>query len=63
KDNFNNFIKINVDRNTILYWNKEKSQELIKTPGLQLPNNLNSLTSNIIIRKANAFVNSYDEKK
>lgn len=62
RNNFNYFIKRNVDENKILYWDKEKSQELIKTPGLQLPDNLNSLTTNIIIRKAKAFVNSLDEK-
>lgn len=40
---------------------QNKSQELIKTPGFQLPDNLNSLTTNIIIRKAKAFVNSLDK--
>ncbi len=42
-------------------WNK-KSQELIKTPGVQFPDNLNSLTIYIIIRKVKAFVNIFEEK-
>lgn len=58
KDNFNDFLQRNIDANTILYWDKEKSQELIKTPGVQFPDNLNLLDSNIIIRKAKAFVNT-----
>lgn len=61
KDNFNEFLQRNVDADTILYWNKEKSQELLKTPGVQFPDNLNSLTTNTIIRKAKAFVNNLDE--
>lgn len=61
RNNFNDFIKRNVDENKILYWSKEKSQELIKTPGLQLPDNLNSLDSNIIIRQARAKVNTFSE--
>ncbi len=59
KDNFNDFIRRNLDAGTILYWNKEKSQELTKIPGVQFPDNLNSLTTNTIIRQAKAFVNSF----
>lgn len=62
KDNFNDFIQRNINAGTILYWNKEKSQELIEVPGVQFPNKLNSLASNIIIRKAKAFVNSFSQK-
>ena len=62
KEKFNNFIRNNVDNGTILYWNKEKSQDLLKIPGLQLPNNLSILASNTIIRKAKAFVNSFSQK-
>ena len=58
RNNFNDFISRNVDAGTILYWNKEKSQELTKIPGVQFPDNLNSLTTNTIIRQAKAFVNS-----
>ena len=58
KDNFNNFIANNAKENAVIYWNKEKSQELTKIPGIQFPDNLSSLASNVIIRKAKAFVNS-----
>ena len=58
RENFNAFIARNADERTILYWNKEKSQELTKTPGIRFPDNLSSLDSNVIIRKAKAFVNS-----
>ena len=46
-------------RSTVLYWNKEKSQELIDVPGIQFPDKINSLDSNVIIRKAKTFVNSF----
>lgn len=59
RENFNAFIARNADERTILYWNKEKSQELTKIPGIQFPDNLSSLASNVIIRKAKAFVNSF----
>ena len=59
RENFNAFIARNADERTILYWNKEKSQELTKTPGIRFPDNLSSLDSNVIIRKAKAFVNSF----
>ena len=58
RENFNAFIARNADEKTILYWNKEKSQELIDVPGIQFPDKINSLDSNVIIRKAKAFVNS-----
>ena len=62
KERFNNFIKNNLEQGAILYWNKEKSQDLLKVPGLQLPNDISSLASNTIIRKAKAFVNSFSQK-
>lgn len=62
KDNFSSFIQRNVEEGKMLYWNKEKSQELFETPGLQLPDNLNSLDFNTIIRKTNAFVNRDEQK-
>ena len=61
KENFNNFIANNASAKTVIYWNKEKSQELTKTPGIQFPDNLSSLASNTIIRKARAFVNGSTE--
>ena len=56
KSGFHNFMTRNIQQNTLLYINKEKSQT-IKIPGLQLPNNLKSPNSTNIIRKASAFVN------
>lgn len=62
RNNFNDFIQRNLDQETVLYVDKEKSQELFKTPGLQLPSNLEHLDSNAIIRKSTAFVNSFQKK-
>ena len=56
------FIEKAVDEDRILYWNKKISQDLFKTPGLQLPDNLNKLDSNIIIRKSKWIVNTNSEK-
>ncbi len=62
RNNFNDFVQRNIDAGTVLYWDKEKSKELIKTPGIQFPDNLNSLATNTIIRKAKAFVNNLEQK-
>ena len=45
------FIKRAVDEERVLYWDKKMSQDLFYIPGLQLPDNLLNLDSNIIIRK------------
>ncbi len=63
KDNFRSFIERNVNAGNILFYNKEKSQELFKIPGIQFPNNLDNLDFNIIIRKSRAFVKHSAEKK
>lgn len=57
KDSFKTFIERNIAQGAVLYADKAKSQALFKTPGLQLPDNFNSLDFDIIIRKTNAFVN------
>ena len=62
KDNFQSFLERNIEAGNILYYNKEKSQVLFEIPGIQFPNNLNSLDSDIIIRKARAFVKTSAEK-
>ena len=62
RNNFNSFIQRNADNRTILYYNKEKSQELSKIPGIQFPDNLESLDSNTIIRQARAFVKTKIQK-
>ena len=62
KDNFERFLERNVEAGTILYWNKEKSQSLSVNPGIQFPDVMASIDSDIIIRKAKGFVNSFGEK-
>lgn len=62
KKSFSSFLQNNLKRGTILYWDKEKSQELFETLGVQFPDNLNSLDSDTIIRKSQAFVNSLKKK-
>ena len=55
------FIKRAVDEDRVLYWDKKMSQTLFEIPGLQLPDNLNRLSSNVIIRKTNANVNGFSQ--
>ena len=62
KDNFESFLNRNLQVGTVLYWSKEKSQALSVNPGIQFPDVLATLDSNIIIRKSRAFVNSSAEK-
>ncbi len=62
KDNFESFLNRNLQVGTVLYWSKEKSQELFEIPGIQFPDSLNSLDSDTIIRKSRAFVNTSAEK-
>ncbi len=62
KDNFNSFIRKNVEEGAVLYWNKEKSQALSVNPGVQFPDVMATLDSDTIIRKAKAFVNTSAEK-
>lgn len=62
KDYFISFIRRNIKRDSILYIDKEKSQELFKTPGIQFSDNLESLSFNTIIRKSRAFVNMQEQK-
>ena len=62
KDNFQSFLNRIADTNSVIYWNKKKSQDLSVSLGVQFPNAITSLNSNTIIRKANAFVNSLSKK-
>ena len=55
------FIEKAVNDNRVLYWDKKMSQALFEIPGLQLPDNLNRLDSNVIIRKTNVLVNSFPQ--
>ena len=64
KDNqFERYIETAISENKILYFDKKKSQEIFMFQGLQLPEALNILDSNIIIHKSNNIVNSFSEKK
>ena len=62
KDNFESFLNRNLQVGTVLYWSKEKSQALSVNPGIQFPDVLATLDSDIIIRKSRAFVNTSAEK-
>ena len=52
RNNFENQINRAVEQNKVLYYNKEKSQELFSVLGLQLSKGLNILDSNIIIHQS-----------
>ncbi|MDE6059371.1 MAG: ssDNA-binding domain-containing protein [Clostridia bacterium] len=62
KDNFQAFIERNIEKGNVLYYNKEKSQALSVNPGVQFPDVMASLDSDIIIRKSRAFVKPSAEK-
>ncbi len=62
KDNFQAFIERNIEQGNVLYYSKEKSQALSVNPGVQFPDVMATLDSDIIIRKARAFVNTSAEK-
>lgn len=62
KDNFESFIRHNIEEGTVLYADKEKSQALSVNPGIQFPDVMASLDFNTIIRKTKAFVNTEAEK-
>ena len=55
------FIEKAVDDDRLLYWDKKMSQLLFETPGLQLPDNLKNISSNVIIRKSKYVVNTFNE--
>ena len=56
RNNFENQINRAVEQNKVLYYNKEKSQELFSVLGLQLSKGLNILDSNIIIQQSRNIV-------
>lgn len=59
KDNgFSEYIERAIKENKILYWNKEKSQELFMFQGLQLPEAFNNLDPNKILHQTNSAVNN-----
>ena len=56
RNNFENQINRAVEQNKVLYYNKEKSQELFSVLGLQLSKGLNILDSNLIIHQSRNIV-------
>ena len=60
---FDKFIKRAAENNQILYWNKQKSQEMFSSLQLQLPQALNILDSDIIIHQSNNIVKPLNIKK
>ena len=63
KENFENFLKNIALTNSLIYWDKEKSQRLSVNLGIQFPNIITSLRPNTIIHQAKAFVNMSTTKK
>ena len=62
RNNFENQINRAVEQNKVLYYNKEKSQELFSVLGLQLSKGLNILDSNIIIHQSRNIVKSKQQE-
>lgn len=60
--NFVNFIERAAVSDNMLYWNKSKSQELFSCQGLQLPEAINNLSSDIIIHQSKNIVNTQKQK-
>lgn len=60
KRNFQTFLENNVEN--VLYWDKQKTQNLSVSIGLQLPNTMINIESDTIIRKSSAFVNAQMKK-
>lgn len=56
------FISRAVGENRLLYWNKEKSQDIFNIAGLQLPNNIFNLDFITIIYKSRNISNTFDKK-
>ena len=64
KDNgFGKYIERAAVSNQILFWDKQKSQELFSVLGLQLPQGLNNLDFNIIIHQSRNIVKSFEGNK
>lgn len=55
---FEKYIVRAIESNSVLYWDKIKSQELFMFQGLQLPKAFNNLNFNKIIHQSNNIVNS-----
>lgn len=62
KKNYSDFIERIINENKMLYWNKEKSQELFSLLQLQLPRGFNNLGSNIILQQSSTIVKQNKHK-
>ncbi len=62
RNNFQAFLNRMAESGAIIYWSKKRSQALSVNPGVQFPDIITSLNSDIIIHKAKAFVNGNLQK-
>lgn len=62
RKDFNGFLSYAMSQGKLLYWDKEKSQQLYRDMRVQFPQGLYNVDSNTIIRKSRAFVNTSAEK-
>ncbi|MCC8042587.1 MAG: hypothetical protein LIO69_03620, partial [Oscillospiraceae bacterium] len=62
RENFERFIQNTINADSVLFYDKQKSQELFSVLGLQFPKGLNNLDSNTIIHKSNNIVNTFSKK-
>ena len=62
KESFEKHISKVIDSGNLIYWNKQKSQELFSVLGLQSSKGLNNLDPNIIIHQSRNIVNPFSEK-
>lgn len=58
KDNFNNYLQVAVNEKRVLFYDKKRSQELLNTPGVYFPNNIQSLDFGNSIAQYRASVNN-----
>lgn len=61
--NFAQYLERVTEADALLYWNKEKSQELFRVLGLPLPQCMERFDSDIIIHQSTNIVNSIAEKE
>ncbi len=58
RNHFNSYLQTAVNENRILFYDKKRSQELLNTPGVQFPNNIQSLDFENSIAQYRASVNN-----
>ena len=62
RNNFQSFLDRIAESDSVIYFDKEKSQDLSVSLGVQFPHAITSLDSGVIIHQAKAFVNTQNEK-